>query len=48
MKDSGIEWIGEIPEGWSNAWKTYFLALLQRAVFPTDGRYYLFPCLWRR
>lgn len=37
MKDSGIEWIGEIPEGWSIARGKHILTLLQRAVFPTDG-----------
>ena len=37
MKDSGIEWIGEIPEGWSIARGKHILTLLQRAVSPTDG-----------
>ena len=37
MKDSGIEWIGEIPEGWSIARGKHILSLLQRAVFSTDG-----------
>lgn len=37
MKDSGIEWIEEIPEGWSIARGKHILTLLQRAVFPTDG-----------
>lgn len=37
MKDSGIEWIGKIPEGWSIARGKHILTLLQRAVFPTDG-----------
>ena len=37
MKDSGIEWIGEIPEGWSIARGKHILTLLQRAFFPTDG-----------
>ena len=37
MKSSGIEWIGEIPEGWSIARGKHILTLLQRAVFPTDG-----------
>lgn len=37
MKDSGIEWIGEIPEEWSIARGKHILTLLQRAVFPTDG-----------
>ena len=37
MKDSGIEWIGEIPEGWSIARGKHILTLLQRTVFPTDG-----------
>ena len=37
MKDSGIEWIGEIPAGWSIARGKHILTLLQRAVFPTDG-----------
>ena len=37
MKDGGIEWIGEIPEGWSIARGKHILTLLQRAVFPTDG-----------
>ena len=37
MKDRGIEWIGEIPEGWSIARGKHILTLLQRAVFPTDG-----------
>ena len=37
MKDSGIEWIGEIQEGWSIARGKHILTLLQRAVFPTDG-----------
>lgn len=37
MKDSGIEWIGAIPEGWSIARGKHILTLLQRAVFPTDG-----------
>ena len=37
MKDSGIEWIGEIPESWSIARGKHILTLLQRAVFPTDG-----------
>lgn len=32
MKDSGIEWIGEIPEGWSIARGKHILTLLQRAV----------------
>lgn len=37
LKDSGIEWIGEIPESWSIARGKHILTLLQRAVFPTDG-----------
>lgn len=37
MRDSGIEWIGAIPEGWSIARGKHILTLLQRAVFPTDG-----------
>ena len=37
MKDSGIEWIGEIPEGWSIARGKHILTLLQRAVSSTDG-----------
>ena len=37
MKDSGIEWIGEVPEGWSIARGKHILTLLQRTVFPTDG-----------
>ena len=37
MKDSGIEWIEEIPEGWSITRGKHILTLLQRAVFPTDG-----------
>ena len=37
MKDSSIEWIGEIPEGWSIARGKHILTLLQRTVFPTDG-----------
>lgn len=37
MKDSGIEWIGEIPEGWGIARGKHILTLLQRAVSPTDG-----------
>ena len=37
MKDSGIEWIGEIPEGWSIARGKHILTLLQRAVSTTDG-----------
>ena len=37
LKDSGIEWIGEIPESWSIARGKHILTLLQQAVFPTDG-----------
>lgn len=36
MKDSGIEWIGEIPVGWQVRRGKTFLVLLQRAVLDSD------------
>jgi len=37
MRDSGIEWIGEIPKGWDTLKGKYVLTLLQRSVRPDDG-----------
>ena len=37
MKDSGIEWIGEIPEGWETARGKGILTLLERPVLADDG-----------
>lgn len=36
MKDSGIEWIGEIPEKWSNSRIKYVIIPLQRPVKNND------------
>ena len=36
MKDSGIEWIGEIPENWSNSRIKYEIIPLQRTVKNND------------
>lgn len=37
MKDSGIEWIGEIPEGWRIRKGKWILEHLERPVLPDDG-----------
>lgn len=37
MKDSGIEWIGEIPKEWIVRKGKWFLKLLDRPVVETDG-----------
>lgn len=37
MKDSGIEWIGEIPKEWIIRKGKWFLELLDRPVMETDG-----------
>ncbi len=37
MKDSGIEWIGEIPEDWIIEKGKYILKYLQKSVKDTDG-----------
>lgn len=37
MKDSGIEWIGEIPKEWIVRKGKWFLKLLDRPVLETDG-----------
>ena len=37
MRDSGIEWVGEMPEGWDTLKGKYVLTLLQRSVRPDDG-----------
>ena len=37
MKDSGIEWIGEIPEGWNIERGKNILSILERPVLSTDG-----------
>lgn len=37
MKDSGIEWLGEIPAGWGVAPGKRILTLLQRPVEDNDG-----------
>ena len=37
MKDSGIEWIGEIPKEWIVRKGKWFLKLLDRPVVKTDG-----------
>ncbi len=36
MKDSGVEWIGEIPSHWNLRKIKYILSPLQREVFKTD------------
>lgn len=37
MKDSGIEWIGEIPEDWDIKKGKWILSLLDQPVFQDDG-----------
>jgi len=37
MRDSGVEWIGEMPDGWDTLKGKYVLTLLQRSVRPDDG-----------
>lgn len=37
MKDSGIEWIGEIPEHWNIEKGKYVLIYLEKPTKPTDG-----------
>lgn len=37
MKDSGIEWIGEIPKGWTIKRGKFILRLLERSVKDDDG-----------
>lgn len=37
MRDSGVEWVGEMPEGWDTLKGKYVLTLLQRSVRPDDG-----------
>ncbi len=37
MKDSGIEWIGEIPESWKIRKGKWILEHLERPVLPDDG-----------
>lgn len=37
MKDSGIEWIGEIPQSWSIVRGKYILKYLQKPIKETDG-----------
>lgn len=37
MKDSGIEWIGEIPEEWDIKKGKWILSLLDQPVFQDDG-----------
>ena len=37
MKDSGIEWIGEIPKGWTIKKGKFILRLLERSVKDDDG-----------
>lgn len=37
MKDSGIEWIGEIPEDWDCIRGKFILKYLQKPVFQDDG-----------
>jgi type I restriction enzyme S subunit len=37
MKDSGIEWVGEIPEHWNTYRGKYILKLLQKSIKEDDG-----------
>lgn len=37
MKDSGVEWIGDIPEGWAIERGKHILTYLERPIFPEAG-----------
>jgi len=37
MKDSGVEWIGEIPEGWESTRLGYHMDILSGYAFPSNG-----------
>src|SRR5690554_677935 len=37
MKDSGVEWIGEIPEGWEVKRLKYLGKIISGYAFPSDG-----------
>jgi len=37
MKDSGVEWIGEIPEGWDVKKLKYLGRIISGYAFPSDG-----------
>jgi type I restriction enzyme S subunit len=37
MKDSGIEWLGEVPEHWTVAPLKRFISVLSGYAFPSDG-----------
>lgn len=41
MRDSGVAWIGEVPEGWKVNRGKYELSLLARPVLPGEGVMFL-------
>lgn len=47
MKDSGVEWIGEIPDKWQTRNLFYLLSLIGSGTTPKGDEYYTgigIPC----